>query len=369
MPHVDASLQRGKAVPARRTTNDSNTTRHLRCGAALALCAALVACSSEGTDNSDPLDESMASTATLGNTTTATTTVSTVSGSTVTSTGFGSANSTTSGGPTTGGLGMTTASASTTGTTGFGNNSSSGNTTSGTSSTTGSTTSGTSGGGASGTEGTTTEATSSSSGTTGSSTCEPSGVAGSEVLMIGESFIAFSHGITHTIEDLARAAGALGEGESYRDNSISGTTLAGGGNSIPNQYQSGVDQGPVKVVLMDGGGNDCLQANNPSGALSAAEGLFQNMQENGTEKVVYFFYPDPIGNQYASLKSCLDTLRPQMQALCEGLTSPECYWLDLREVWDGHPEYTQDGIHPTPAGDTATGEAIWEVMVENCVAQ
>lgn len=372
MPHVDASLQRGKAVPARRTSNDSSTTRHLRCGAALALCAALVACSSEGADNSDPLGESMSSTGTLGNTSASTTaTVSTVSGNTVTSTSFGAANSTTSGGPTTGGLGMTTASATSTGTSGFGfgNNSASGNTTSGTSNTTGSTTSGTSGGGASGTEGTTTDSSTSAGGTTGGSMCEPSGVAGSEVLMIGESFIAFSHGITHTIEDLARAAGALGDGESYRDNSISGTTLAGGGNSIPNQYQSGVDQGPVKVVLMDGGGNDCLQANNPSGALSAAEGLFQNMQENGTEKVVYFFYPDPIGSQFSSLKSCLDTLRPQMQALCEGLTSPECYWLDLREVWDGHPEYTQDGIHPTPAGDTATGQAIWEVMVDNCVAQ
>src|SRR5690606_24076350 len=112
-------------------------------------------------------------------------------------------------------------------------------------------------------------------------TCETGTVAANEVLVIGESFIALTHGLTRAIEENARAAGALGAGESYRDNSISGTTLAGGGNSIPNQYQNGVNQGPVKVVLMDGGGNDCLQANNPSGALSAAEGLFQNMQANG----------------------------------------------------------------------------------------
>ena len=192
---------------------------------------------------------------------------------------------------------------------------------------------------------------------------------GSEVLMIGESFIAATHEITREIERQARANGSLGENESYRDNSISGTTLAGGGNSIPNQYANGVQQGPVKYVLMDGGGNDCLQANNPDGALSAAEGLFQSMQENGTEKVVYFFYPDPIGNQFSSLKSCLDTLRPQMKAMCDGLTSPKCYWLDLRDVWNGHGEYTQDGIHPTTAGSVASGQAIWEVMVENCVAQ
>ncbi len=339
--------------------------RHLRCGAALALCAALAACSSESADNTDPLDGTMGPTGTLGNTNTSTT--ASVS-NTVTSTSFGAANSTTSSGPTTGGLGMTTASVTSVASSSASSTGAGGNTTGGGSNTMGP--SSTSGGGASSTDGGTNDASSSAGGTTGGpSTCESSGVAGSEVLMIGESFIAFSHGITHTIEDLARAAGALDAGESYRDNSISGTTLAGGGNSIPNQYQSGVDQGPVRVVLMDGGGNDCLQANNPSGALSAAEGLFQNMQENGTEKVVYFFYPDPIGGQFSSLKSCLDTLRPQMQALCEGLTSPECYWLDLREVWNGHPEYTDDGIHPTPAGDAATGEAIWEVMVDNCVAQ
>jgi hypothetical protein len=58
-----------------------------------------------------------------------------------------------------------------------------------------------------------------------------------------------------------------------------------------------------------------------------------------------------------------------MKAICDGLTSPQCYWLDLRESWNGHPEYTADGIHPTTEGSKATGDAIWEVMVANCVAQ
>jgi lysophospholipase L1-like esterase len=58
-----------------------------------------------------------------------------------------------------------------------------------------------------------------------------------------------------------------------------------------------------------------------------------------------------------------------MKAICDGLTSPKCYWLDLREIWNGHSEYTADGIHPTAAGSKATGDAIWEVMVDNCVAQ
>ena len=68
------------------------------------------------------------------------------------------------------------------------------------------------------------------------------------------------------------------------------------------------------------------------------------MEQSGTEQVVYFFYPDPIGGLQEALRTCLDELRPQMQALCEGLTAPKCYWLDLRQIWDGHPDYTSDGI-------------------------
>jgi hypothetical protein len=126
----------------------------------------------------------------------------------------------------------------------------------------------------------------------------------------------------------------------------------------------------IKYVLMDGGGNDCLQANNGDAALTAAQALFPNMAKDGVEKVVYFFYPDPLGS-FASgtLKTCLDALRPKMKALCDGLTAPKCYWMDLRTTWNGHSEYTSDGIHPTAAGSVATGDAIWEVMKTNCVAQ
>lgn len=203
--------------------------------------------------------------------------------------------------------------------------------------------------------------------------CVKGSTKGNEVLMIGESFIAASHGITRKIEELARANGSLAQGETYGDRSVPGTRLTGGIDpTITNQYVEFQGRDNVRFVLMDGGGNDCLQASGqqPASALGAAEALFEEMASSGVEKIVYFFYPDPlppIGND--QLKSCLDTMRPQMKALCDGLTSPSCHWLDLRDTWNGHPEYTDDGIHPTAAGDAATGEAIWEAMVENCVAQ
>jgi lysophospholipase L1-like esterase len=115
--------------------------------------------------------------------------------------------------------------------------------------------------------------------------------------------------------------------------------------------------------------NDCI-ANAPDPAYNAAETLLNTMGTDGVEKVLNFFYPDPYGSQWASLKSCLDGLRPSIQALCEGLTSPKCYSVDLRESWGDHTEYApNDGIHPSAAGDQASAGQIWPVMVENCIAQ
>jgi hypothetical protein len=200
----------------------------------------------------------------------------------------------------------------------------------------------------------------------GSGSCMKGQTEPSEVILIGDSFIALNHSITNQIETRARAAGALGQNEDYRDVAVSGATLAGN-NQIPSQYANAVSASPVEVVLMDGGGNDCIR-NMPDPAYTAAQTLFQTMAQRGTQTVVYFFYPDPVGSNWASLKSCLDTLRPRMKALCEGLTSPKCYFMDLRTMWQ--PSYAQaDGIHPTEPGGHAVGDAVWETMQQYCIAQ
>ena len=207
------------------------------------------------------------------------------------------------------------------------------------------------------------------SGGTGAGACVKGQTKGKDVAILGESFIAATHQITTNLESLAKAAGSLPQSERYVDNSVSGTTIAGANGNVDQYNKAVTSSGTIKYVIMNGGGNDCLQANNPSQALTGADKLFTLMAQKGTEKVVYFFYPDPIGSTFSNLKSCLDTLRPQMKAKCDGLTAPKCYWLDLRTAWAGHNEYTNDGIHPTAAGSKATAEAIWPVAVANCVAQ
>jgi hypothetical protein len=224
---------------------------------------------------------------------------------------------------------------------------------------------GTASGGSSGNAG------SSGTGTTGSGTCMKGQTKGTDVVFIGESFIQMST-IPDQVAKNAITAGSLKQGEKYLNYAVSGMTMAGNNdNAIPNQYAKAVKaNGTIKYVMMDGGGNDCLLNNNADAVIAPAKTLFQNMATNKVEKIIYFFYPDPFGTGRASLKTCLDKLRPQMQALCEGLTTPKCYWLDLRTVWDGHTEYAvSDGIHPSSAGSVATGDAIWKKAVESCVAQ
>lgn len=338
-------------------------------GAGMAVLSALGATSSCALESSDDPAATPTST-TMGGTTTTSSAAGPTTGTTLTSSTSSSVSSSATGaGPVTTSVTATSSvtSTTTTGTTtGFG--AGIGGTTTGaggmggtgSTSTVASVTTSTSVGG------TTETATASTTG--GSDECVVGQTVGDQVVMIGESFIAFTHQITQQVETRAQSAGSLPPGDNYIDNSVSGTTLAN--NQIPSQYTDAVQEsGDIKYVLMDGGGNDCLINNNGAAALTAAESLFQTMAESGTEKVVYFFYPDPIGGNFANLKTCLDQLRPEMKAMCDGLTAPKCYWLDLRDVWNGHPEYTDDGIHPTTAGSVATGDAIWEVMQENCVAQ
>jgi lysophospholipase L1-like esterase len=199
--------------------------------------------------------------------------------------------------------------------------------------------------------------------------CVKGTTAGNEVVFIGESFIALSS-IPEETAKLAIANGSLKQGEQYHDFSVSGTRMGDG--AIPRQYTQAQAQHNIRYVLMNGGGNDCLQANDPNAPIPAAEKLFQEMAADGVEKIVYFFYPDA-GGGFAggSLQTCLNQYRPKIKALCDGLTAPKCYWVDLAETeWKGNESaFTSDGIHPNGQGSVVTAKAIWNTMVENCVAQ
>lgn len=200
--------------------------------------------------------------------------------------------------------------------------------------------------------------------------CVKGSTKGNEVVFIGESFIAAS-AIPEETTALAIQNGSLAQGDKYLDFSVSGTRMGDG--AIPGQYTKAQQQNPIRFVLMNGGGNDCLQAGDPNSPIPAAEKLYAEMAADGVEKVVYFFYPDAAGSfggPSSQLQTCLEAYRPKIKALCESLTAPKCYWLDLAETgWAGNESaYTSDGIHPNAQGAKVTADEIWKTMEENCVA-
>ena len=211
----------------------------------------------------------------------------------------------------------------------------------------------------------------------GAGTCSSGTVPANQVLVIGDSFFATTHQITAYLEGLGRAAGAVSEGERYRDRSnLLSNALALGGNGIADQYTSGESEAAVKVVVMNGGGADVLLGScdnsNAScavvtAAAAAAQSLFVKMAADNVEHVVYAFYPDP-GD--ANVKAKVDALRPLIQSACENAPL-SCHFLDLRIVFAGHySEYVQaDLLNPTDAGARASAEAIWAVMQQYCIAQ
>ena len=220
------------------------------------------------------------------------------------------------------------------------------------------------------------EAGGADAGSAGAAACVKGAVPANELLLIGDSFLASSHQITAYLEDLARSAGTLAAGERYRDNSrLTANALAFGGNGIHDEYQAGVTEATVKVVIMNGGGADVLasscapNASCPSleAAAAAARDLFTQMATDGAQQVIYAFYPDPVD---PSVRAQMDTLRPLVQSACAASPVP-CAWLDLRPTFAGHySEYVQvDGLNPTAAGSQASAEAIAALMRDQCIAQ
>jgi len=198
-------------------------------------------------------------------------------------------------------------------------------------------------------------------------------VKGSEVLFIGDSVIALSRDITKFVTQLAKNDGVLAANDSFRDNSVSGTRLAGGMSpTIPQQYANAKQSSPVKWVFMDGGGNDCLQGSCPNpvtssctdlqNATTALRNLYTQMGTDGVINVIYFFYYDsPAGPQ-----AKLDVLQPMIQNVANSSVKPKVFFIDLQPVFAGHPEYIgSDNLHPSATGSQAIANAIWDVVKKN----
>ena len=213
-------------------------------------------------------------------------------------------------------------------------------------------------------------------------TCMKGQVKASEVVMIGDSYIQIPGTLEGDIEAHARMEGALGATETYRNYAVSGTSLGNG--QIPSQYETAKTLNKdIKVVIMDGGGNDvlilnpvCLSAkpaaNSAScvmtvqNAISAAQKLLDEAAADGVEDVVYFFYP----SVPAVTGDILDYSEPKAQAFCDGAQKPRCHFVSTKAAFAGMSGLIGlDNIHPTVQGAQLIADLIWARMVKDCIAQ
>jgi lysophospholipase L1-like esterase len=230
----------------------------------------------------------------------------------------------------------------------------------------------------------------------------------SEIVLIGDSYItgfsgspALQPAITTIIPTAAM----------WRNYAIAGMSMAQGG--IPLGNPAGVmyipDQWPeaiaadkdIKLVIMDGGGNDALlpPAGSPaanckneanagtdancqmlvSTTLTTADKLVQNIASAGVTDIIYFFYPHLPGTGILSgtnPNAIDDYSAPLVQKDCESANMKtsgklNCYFIDLRTPFgsDYAANISGDGVHPTAAGQTIIATQITNMMKDKCLGQ
>lgn len=213
-------------------------------------------------------------------------------------------------------------------------------------------------------------------------TCMKGQVKGSQVVIIGDSYIQVPGTLQGDIQTHARMEGALGASETYRNYAISGTSLGNG--QIPSQYTTAKTANKdIKVVIMDGGGNDVLilnpacltakpAANNSScvqtvqNATMAAKTLLDQMAADGVEDVMYFFYPAVP----AVSGDILEYSEPKAADFCNSAVKPRCHFVSTKAAFAGKTGLiSADNIHPTTQGAQLIADMVWDRMVKDCVAQ
>jgi hypothetical protein len=204
-------------------------------------------------------------------------------------------------------------------------------------------------------------------GNVGDGGCAHAQTSANEVLWIGDSWILVP-GVQHTrVRELAIEAQAIAPGDDFPMSATGGAYMT----DIANQYsarQAGATK--VKVLIMDGGTWDTIKANGAAatvtGVVSTFSQLLATVADDGTVQHVIYFLPPEL----ATIPGVAALRLPLQQACAQSKVA--CHFIDLKDRWTGHPEYTvtSAGIPiPTDAGGAAIADEIWKVMQQSCIVQ
>jgi hypothetical protein len=216
--------------------------------------------------------------------------------------------------------------------------------------------------------------------------------------IIGDSYIDW---VSHSFPtDLAELGGGTGvwnaiPGRGGTMYAVGGTAILTG--DIPGQLDRLLnDHAGLKVIVMDGGGNDVLL--NPAAqqckatgssrdatcqrivtdTLAASEQMYNKAADAGVRDIVFFFYPEvPNGTLLGgpNPNEISEYARPMVAEACAGTEAKtggrlRCHFVDMVPVFAGHSDYFAPlDLHPNFQGSAAMAEAVWTKMVEQCIGQ
>jgi lysophospholipase L1-like esterase len=202
--------------------------------------------------------------------------------------------------------------------------------------------------------------------------CEPTGESDC-VVMLGDSIFAMSGEETDRLEELS--------GQQWRQYYKNGAQLEGGSviaaDDIEDQLDDAIDDGAIRTIIMDGGGNDFLLG---SGTVAEIEEelrdawgrILGKARDAGVKNVIVQGY-------YETTDAAADELAVNERTMAWLPTQSAVYGITIltynpnADPWfttKNPTSYTvSDGIHPDTAASEQMAEMIWDLMVDNNIEQ
>jgi lysophospholipase L1-like esterase len=203
--------------------------------------------------------------------------------------------------------------------------------------------------------------------------CTPTGQQKDCVVMLGDSIFALTGAEPAALQELA--------GQKWRTYYVSGAQMQGGSiiapGDIEDQLDRAINQGAIRTIIMDGGGNDFLLGMGTVAAteaeLKAAWGrILTKASSVGVETIIFqgYYQTTTATASELAVNDKIIAWLPQ-EGAAQGIKiytyNPHTdSWFTSRRP----ASYTLiDGIHPSAAASQHMAEMIWNLMVQNNIEQ